>query len=169
MWQLDILTSFSSTFCLPDSRIHSRVVFGLMFHQSVPQCLIFTLITSVRVQLSTDWAPAPLIHTLRLLERQEGGPPVYRDHWEHRNWLRGDSLIKMRVCHWTRGQAGRAHCRVLFRRNRVGSGGGRGGGGYSGQSGICRQYPVSKKFRFYWMTYPLISSHGQTVKLEHFC
>lgn len=33
----------------------------------------------------------------------------------------------------------------------MGSGGG--GGGYSGQSGICRQCPVSQKFTFHWWTH----------------
>ena len=44
-----------------------------------------------------------------------GGHPVYRDHREERDWLRGDSLIKMRARHWTaegRGREGgsRASC-----------------------------------------------------------
>lgn len=103
---------------------------------------IFTLITSVRVQLLTEWASASLIHRLRLFERQEGGHPVYRDHREDRDWLRGDSLIKYASAIGRRGERG-GGCRVLFRRNRVGR-----GGGYSEQSGICRQCPMSQKFRF---------------------
>lgn len=99
--------------------------------------VIFTLITSIRDQLHTNWAPASLIHRLRLFARQKGGHPVYRDHREDRDWLRGDSLIKCASAIGRRS-SGEGACPVLFRRSRVGS-----GGGYSGQSGVCRQCPVS--------------------------
>lgn len=128
----------------------------------------------------TDWAPASLIHRLRLFEGQKGGHPVYRDHWVDWDWLRRDSLIKCASAIGHRAGAeegaegrkrrrGGVH-RALFRRNRVGSR----GGGYSGQRGICRQCPVSQKFRFHWwdlsstvLWLPIISSYGLRVKLEH--
>lgn len=58
-----------------------------------------------------------------MFERQEGGHPVYWDHREVADWLRGDSLMKTLCCYWAEvGKKREEIGRVLFRRNRVGNG-----------------------------------------------
>lgn len=89
------------------------------FSSSLPQW-VFSLSSLPSESNSPPIERLPLGSTHYVCLRGRRVYPVYRDHQEDRDWLRGDSLIKCVPAIGRQGRRGRGS-RVLFRRNRVGS------------------------------------------------
>lgn len=130
---------------------------------------VFTLITSIRDQLTPTERLPSLIHRLRLFERQKGGHPVYRDHREERDWLRGDSLITCASAIGRRGSGGGGSSCIIQEKP---------GGEWRRTLGAKRHMQTMPRVSEIQISLVDLSptapgfqqsSYGLTVKLKHLC